>query len=318
MVIAFESGEVVARALRSIRALRPDAEIVVVDNASQRSPVPRDLVSHVGAKLIVSESNVGFSRACNRGVRAAHRPYVLFLNPDAEVVSMPADLGGLRDGCGMFGIVAPTPSPAEEWSHGLAAEAEGWRDIASALLTPYWPRAWGSPPWAVRPGSDWASGACLLVDREEFLGLGGFDEQFFFLYEDRELGRRYRQMGLPVRAAQGFECRHETGASVNGSRRQAEVLRRYLCILGLIEYWRARWGASAAWRWGRALLLGHRALTEVSGTLGAAAPHSRWASKASIEREIQSRLRRADPIEGALQFASGVARRVLKRKGAGA
>jgi N-acetylglucosaminyl-diphospho-decaprenol L-rhamnosyltransferase len=316
VVIAFESGDVVGRALRSIRALRPNAEILVVDNASQRSPVRGELVDEVGAKLIVSGSNVGFSRSCNRGARAACRSYILFLNPDAELAAMPEDLDRLRNGQGVFGIVAPTPSPANEWSHGLAAEAETWRDIAGALLTPYWPRVWGRPPWALRPGGDWASGACLLVDRQEFLGLGGFDEQFFFLYEDRELGRRYRQSGLPVREAQGFECRHQSGASVEGSRRQTEVLRRYLCILGLIEYWRATWGASVAWRCGRALLLGHRALTAMSAALGAAAPRTRWANKASIERDIQSLLRSAEPIEGALQFASRVARDVLDRTGA--
>jgi GT2 family glycosyltransferase len=316
VVTTFESGGVVGRALRSIRALSRDAEIIVVDNASRRSPVPKETVGLTNAKLLESDSNTGFSRACNRGAVAAGGRYLLFLNPDAELLSIPRELDGLRDSHGRLGIVAPARLPGQALSHGLAAEAGAVRDLAAVLLMPYWPRAWGRPPWAFRPGNDWASGACLIVDRREFLDLGGFGERFFLLFEDRELSRRYRQAGLPVREVTGFSCRHELGTSVDDAPRDREVQRRYLCILGLIEYWGATRGEKPAARLGRLLLRGQRLLAGVSAVHGAVAPRSRFARKALVERETADLLARAEPLEGTLRLAAGVARATLDPTGA--
>jgi N-acetylglucosaminyl-diphospho-decaprenol L-rhamnosyltransferase len=68
-------------------------------------------------------------------------------------------------------------------------------------------RVWPGNPWTRRyrptfqaggPDRDagWLSGSCLLVRRDAWEGIGGFDEEFFMFFEDVDLGRRLGQAGF--------------------------------------------------------------------------------------------------------------------------
>lgn len=305
VVVAYESGEVLPACLRALRTVRPDCEVIVVDNASKIRPPDRAVLTEMGARLLRNSANEGFGRACNRGAIDASNPYVLFLNPDVELVSLPRAICELRTDGGGFGVVAPKAGQA---THGVFSEPGPLKDALGALLAPYWPRQWPRPPWAHRSGHDWASGAAMLVDRQEFLSFGGFHDGFFFLYEDRELSRRYRLRGLPIREVEGFTCEHVVGASVEGAREDMDVLRRYLGLLGLIEYWYVTRGAATAWRWGRMALGCQRGMAMAARLVATVAPRSRVANKSTVEFAVAALLRTATPKHGALRAACDVVR----------
>jgi len=307
VIVAFESANALPGCLRAVRALRPDAEIIVVDNASAKAPPDRAALEQIGARLVVNSANDGFGRACNRGAREARGRFVLFVNPDVRVESLPspAELAGAP--AGGYGLVAPAGDAKTPRTQGLFREPGLLADAVGLLLAPYWPRNWGRPPWAHRRGRDWASGCAFLVDRAEFLQVGGFSEDFFFLYEDRELCRRYREHGLPLRAAEGFTCHHALGSSVSGYCDDLATWRRYVAVLGLIEYWYATRGYFVARRWGRALIAAHRMLAVGVGVLGKALRTRRLEEKAEIEARVMQRLRCAEPIQGSLRVASAIA-----------
>ncbi len=66
----------------------PDTEVIIVDNNSQDNTV-KIIEPYVGdrLKLIVNETNKGFTEGNNIGIRAAKGQFILLLNPDARLIS---------------------------------------------------------------------------------------------------------------------------------------------------------------------------------------------------------------------------------------
>ena len=82
VVVTYNSAEEIGGCLESLANL-PDAQVVVVDNASQDRT--RDEVLNRGVPLLANSHNAGFAAAANQGVRATTAPFVLLLNPDARL-----------------------------------------------------------------------------------------------------------------------------------------------------------------------------------------------------------------------------------------
>src|SRR3954453_6792337 len=84
VIVAYHSRTALATTLPALRAeLRPDDQLVMVDNGSgDGTPeLARELVP--SALVIANPTNTGFAEAANRGVREASGDLVVLLNPDA-------------------------------------------------------------------------------------------------------------------------------------------------------------------------------------------------------------------------------------------
>ena len=194
--------------------------VIVVDNAStDASPAT---VADLPIEVVTLDRNLGFGGGCNIGWRMGRAPYVLFLNPDAqmnaynvlrlvEVIERTSagaaaprvvnESGGLEWSLRRFPAVrsifgqalfAHRILPSAEWVDEVIREAERYE----------------------REGPcDWASGACLLVRRELLEQLGGFDDGFFMYCEDVDLCKRLWSRGEPVVYTPDVVCAHIGGAS---------------------------------------------------------------------------------------------------------
>ncbi len=248
VVPTFNSAEHIYTCLSSVRDCLPEAEVIVVDNdsADETREVVREAFPAV--VLISGHGNLGFGRACNLGAKHASYEYLLYLNPDAELVSIDlsvlARLGRNRP----LGIVAATlvgdndaPQPtvqrrSDRWFSEFVAVH------LLAMLSPYSPR----PRYVEQAqglGAYTVSGAIFLVAVDEFHLLGGFDKRFFMYYEDTDLARRYLQLGYPLRSSPALLASHVGGASAPTPQRLA------LSFLGWLEYidkWHGRTSAMRA------------------------------------------------------------------------
>jgi GT2 family glycosyltransferase len=84
ILVTWNSARYLPRCLAGVTAQTwPDAEIIVIDNASTdgSADVIRKLAPK--ARVIENRENRGFSAAVNQGIRAASGAYVLLCNPDA-------------------------------------------------------------------------------------------------------------------------------------------------------------------------------------------------------------------------------------------
>jgi len=182
IVVTYGTGPIVLEALEAIARHTPVFhEVIVVDNPvtpedhSTASPTAEILGDVAGITLITSDENLGFSGANNLGVERAIGEYVCFLNPD--VIVGPGWLLPLVSALGdpVVGIAAP-----------LLVNVDGsLQEAGQVLYDDGCTAAIGGPE--VFPGDwtqaftrdvDYASAACWLVRRTEFLELGGFDERY--------------------------------------------------------------------------------------------------------------------------------------------
>jgi len=186
----------------------PDTEVVVVDSGSSDGSW-EDLD---GARVLRFEENIGFCAGCNRGAEAARGRLLAFVNFDGRVEpGWDAPLRELLDRDRSVAVATGLLVSAD----GETLEAAGL-DIAPNVAT--YGRLEGLPR-AAAPSAPVdvtaASGALMMVRRDEFLALGGFYEPLFMYGEEADYCLR---AGGRVVLHPGAALRHEMGHAAGPAR----------------------------------------------------------------------------------------------------
>jgi N-acetylglucosaminyl-diphospho-decaprenol L-rhamnosyltransferase len=229
VIVTYNSAAVLAASLRSVRATLPGAEVIVVDNQSQDSSL--QIARELGVDtLIAGRANVGYGTAANQGARAATRPLLLIMNPDARLSAV--------DSAGLAELMA---SPKA----GLLACQVGDGVSPIAPIWPWWLElCWTLVTWFLVPReidlhrptprrerNTWVGGAAFVVSAGEFGALGGFDESIFLYYEDLDLAHRYHAAGHPVGVTETITVAH----AGRGSSPREESFLMACALLGLLQ-----------------------------------------------------------------------------------
>jgi GT2 family glycosyltransferase len=223
-VVSWNTRELLDACLRS---LAPDAEaglaeVWVVDNGStDGSP---DLVEreHPWARLVRSEENLGFGPAVNRVAAQSRAPWIAPANADIEL--MPGALGRLvaagADGPGLGAVaprlllpdgstqpsVQPFPTPSE----ALLRTSRLHKIVPAVGQRLYLRSHWDPERAADVP---WATGAFLIVRREAFDAVRGFDEGQWMYAEDLDLAWRLHRAGWRTRYEPSAVVHHHHSAA---------------------------------------------------------------------------------------------------------
>jgi O-antigen biosynthesis protein len=171
-------------------------EVILVDNASD--PETRALFERIdGARIQLNSENVGFGPACNQGAALARGRYLLFLNPDIDL--MPGALGALVDAfadddVGIVGARLVFPGGIlQEAGAGFQDDPQLTHPYGRGGLDPFAPEA------SYSRDVGYVSGAVLMIEAGFFSELGGFDDLFAPAYfEDSDLCLRCQQAGRRV------------------------------------------------------------------------------------------------------------------------
>lgn len=170
-------------------------EVIVVDDASPDASA--DVLAQVeGLRLLRNPRNLGFIDSSNAGAAAARGEYLLFLNNDTQVTSgwldALLDCFVQRPDCGIAGARLVYPDGRLQEAGGLVfADGSCWNTGRF--------EARDAPAYQYRRRTDYVTGACLLIRREVFDRVGGFDTRYRpAYYEDTDLAFAVRQLGLAV------------------------------------------------------------------------------------------------------------------------
>jgi GT2 family glycosyltransferase len=234
VIVTYNSESVVGACLDA--AAGSGCDIVVVDNAS--SDGTRAEVARRRVRLIANEVNRGFAAAVNQGVRALDAGCILLLNPDARLLTGIDDLrracelprtagagGQLLDSRGRPQIgfmVRSLPKPAAVIFEAL-------------LINRLWPanpvnrryRCLDLDPATPQP-VDQPAGALMMIRRDVWESLGGFDEGFHPLwFEDVDFCQRARNAGLMFLYVPTVRAQHDGAHSLSSLSLEARQLYWY-------------------------------------------------------------------------------------------
>lgn len=206
IVVAFDSAHALPECLGALKA--EAVPVIVVDNASIDNTVA--LAKEQGAKVIRNARNEGYGRANNIGARAADAEFLLIVNPDCVVEQ--GAVAALLDAARRY--------PEASFFAPKIVEPGGRVFFQPrSLLSPYLHNLKGT---LVLPEGEacapFFSGACFLIRRDLFLGLGGFDENIFLFYEDDDLCRRVADSGSALIYVPQALVRHGRGRSSEAKR----------------------------------------------------------------------------------------------------
>ena len=238
VVVSYNTRELTARCLRELsehlNEERLSHEIWVVDNGSKDGSADAIAREFPDVNLLASSENLGFGPANNLALERAQGRFFLLLNSDAFVhqsaISGMVELleaatkarvgavgprllnedGSLQRSCWKF------PSPARSWFESLGLA----RLVGSH---PHWGDYYRWPHDEER-SVDFVIGACLLVRREVYQEIGGFDPAFFLYAEETDWQKRMRGAGWDIVFLPNAQVTHLGGASGQNEKKRVSTL----------------------------------------------------------------------------------------------
>lgn len=219
IIVSYNTKELTLRCISSIFKNHKSEleegkfEIIVVDNNSSDGSVKEIQGLKFKAqryapvlKIVKNSKNLGFAKGCNIGAREARGKYILFLNSDTELLDR-----GIKD---MISYMQT--SRKCKVTGGKLIQADGSTELSAGrfynLFYFFVMILGGERLGLVRKAPettskvDWVSGGMMMVEREYFLKLNGFDENFFMYVEDMEFcfrvaRQRYETVYFPAARA---------------------------------------------------------------------------------------------------------------------
>ncbi len=209
IMVSYNSLRFIGKCLESVFSLKFESsfQVIVVDNGSLDGTVKLIRANFPSVKVIQNETNLGFSRACNQGLKIAKSKYVLFLNPDTilkhDTLSICIDFIHSNPRIGLLacklvnadGSLQPSCADFPYIHNLILNHTLSWKifpdAIGEKLLLSYWNHN------KIRE-VDWVLGAFMLARLDLLKQMKGFDEDFFLYGEDLDLCYRIQQAGWKV------------------------------------------------------------------------------------------------------------------------
>lgn len=205
-------------------------DVIIIENNSPDKSETRKICKSYASKLnlrYILNQNVGFARSCNLGATVAKSKYILFLNPDTELNnnSISVLLNHLQKN--RSEIAGGKAINYELVPHGSAVRSPNlfiglfeFSNLGKLLrIKSAHKKFYYQDIKILETNSDKfvdaVSGAYLLITKNAFEKLRGFDENIFMYLEDVDLGKRANDLGMKVLFCPHSCIWHIGGASSN-------------------------------------------------------------------------------------------------------
>jgi GT2 family glycosyltransferase len=220
VIVTYNSADCIGASLAALC----ESKIVVVDNASTDGTT--DLVERdfPRVRLIRNTQNVYYAAACNQGAAATDGDYILFLNPDVQLAE--SALGRLlsflennRDVAAVAPRLLYPDGSVQRSVRSFPSYAILWYELLG--LSCLFPRHGVFGRWRMNLDGvdhpidvDQPMASCLLIRRDVWDTLDGFDERFPMFFNDVDLCYRIKKSGGRIAYLLEVMAVHHLGSSV--------------------------------------------------------------------------------------------------------
>ncbi len=228
VIVNYNSGEGLEKCLNYFMDdSENDFNVFVIDNHSSDDSLMGVENSDLTTELIKNSSNVGYAKACNQGAKLGQATQIAFINPDCFIngeqltqlsTALAANKYAALIGCRVL-------------------NEDGSLQAASRRRLPtFWRIVWhltGFSKWRVFKGInindsgafetiqsvEAVNGACVLVKRETFDLMNGFDEGYPLHFEDLDLFARLQVQSHAIIYDSSIEVIHLKGQSIQDNQK---------------------------------------------------------------------------------------------------
>lgn len=194
-------------------------KVIVVDNHSNDGVLEGFIKKFPWVDWIKNDINAGFAAACNLGARNTSTRWLLFLNPDTR---LPKDcLETLIPYCDhhpdfhLITIKQLSESGKNTHPYGIFPNVWNSAGLLRSLQRVIFQPDQNKIAMAKNPIAfpQWISGSFVLLRKEHFDSIGGWDDRFWMYCEDIDLSKRAAEKGLTIVLLNEWECLHSHGVS---------------------------------------------------------------------------------------------------------
>ena len=206
IIVNWNTGNLLYNCVKSINENMSDNnyEIIITDNDSRDNSCNNIEAELDNVKIIYSKDNLGFSKGNNLAVKEAKGDYVLFLNPDTIILkdSINKALDYIKHKCTNKDLVGVRLLNGDK---SLQLSSCKFPKATNVITSSY---VMSNELHYKNHNTDWVMGAFMLMRRDFFNDIGGFDESFFMYSEDIELCFSVKKNGGEVRYLSNAEIVH--------------------------------------------------------------------------------------------------------------
>lgn len=215
IIVTYNNQTEIKTLLGSLLKYQPkNSEVIVVDNSS--SDNTKAVVREFKEVKLVESGNLGFAKGSNLGVDSSTGEYLLFLNPDTEIKDTSVDLLlSFIKAHPEVGIVAPSlilPDGSIQPSVSKFPTLIG--AVKEHLLSQDHQYSEFVPSQDLESEIEVVYGAAIIIKKENFIKMRGFDERYFLYFEDIDLCRKVKKAGLKIFYLPQAQVVHALGKSV--------------------------------------------------------------------------------------------------------
>jgi len=238
IIVSYKGYERLKQCLDSLNSFSGrnlSTEVIVVNNSPGDDAIRSFEIHYPGFRYINNEINGGYANGCNKGAGYASGQFILILNPDTIITERALEELVKTAKSNPAFIITSCRQINEKGRESIAwGPFPGLRNM-TGLMRAIFSSGYrsqirlkdGFPPDIFFP--DWISGSVVLISKENYLRLNGFDDDYWMYFEDVDLCKRVRDSGGEIAYCKNVAIEHNHGGSsrinkTTASLTKAEVL----------------------------------------------------------------------------------------------